>query len=387
MRAFKALLLGTTLLLAAFVSAAAVAPPAPAGQVQSFSINTSLIFELYNVAQQNNGNVSSYPAGMNPAVVQATVKNIGSSDAQLCFQIVVQEDGKTCADSGGASLVWSPVITTKDAIKAGETRSLGASDFTTQAGGYQGNLCNSFEDDLKNDFQDVDPSKLGSVVDKLLKRKFKVCLVPVDCAAGSNDPSVADQRAQCSSFTLFQPNPGAQAQVGVLIYPHNNAVPNCNLNFLWTPALYPGLSASEVKYVLEVLEDQGGEPYARVQIPAGQTFYQWSPRDPQLKAGTKYYWRVISLKAKTGAPFGGPDGRGWNIMKWFTCGADQAAEQCHFNLADLDRYVQQNAKPEVRDALKGFIIKALAGGDLKDPAICHLINGQATLTGITVTKN
>ena len=62
MRAFKALLLGTALLLPAFVFAT------PPGEVQSFSINTSLIFELYNVAQQHNGSVTSYPAGMNPAV-------------------------------------------------------------------------------------------------------------------------------------------------------------------------------------------------------------------------------------------------------------------------------------------------------------------------------
>jgi hypothetical protein len=371
------------ILAAALFVANGLQASTPVGQVQSFGLNNGLILELYNVAQQNNGVVSSYPAGLNPAVVQATVKNVGAQAGPLCFQIVLQEPGVTCSDTSGASLVWSPVISTKMSIQPGETRSLGAADFET-SGSFQGALCSSFEADFKKDFEDVSIEDLPKVVDRLLKRRFQVCLVPVSCGGGSNAPSVSDAKSQCSVLTLFQANPGAQASVAGIIYPHNNGVPSCNLNFLWTPALYPGLSSSEISYTLEVRADGSEEVIARVDVPAGQNFYQWSARDRALEPGQKYWWRVISRKAKNGAPFGGQDGRGWNIQKWFICG--EAPGKCRVTLADLDRFVQANAKPEVRDALKGFLVKAITDGQLDDAALCRLINGKAKVNAITVIK-
>ncbi len=351
-------------------------------KVTSFTINQGLIFELYNTAQQTQGAVTTWPANMNSAVIQATVKN-GATDRKLCFQVVVQETGSVCA---GNNLVWSPIISTKDVIPANSTRVLTASDFEISAqGNGGGNFCTDFEAQIKKDFEKIDPSSIGKVVDMFLKRNFSVCLVPVDCSHNASSPATPGQ-GNCSNFTLFQSNPGAQAQVGVLIYPHNNSVPDCAVNFLWTPALYPGLSGNEVRYTLEVLEDTDGEPLARIDVDAGQTYYQWSPRDRALTPGKKYYWRVISKLASTGQPFGGPDGRGWNIQKWFTCGESQAEAKCRYTLEDLDRWVKANAQPDVREALKGFMIKAINSGQLDDPAVCRLLSGKARLGSVSVTK-
>jgi hypothetical protein len=212
--------------------------------------------------------------------------------------------------------------------------------------------------------------------------------VPVYCG-GTASGAASDPGQACTIMTLFQPNPGAQASVAMIIYPHNNGVPDCNLNFLWTPALYPGLSGTDIVYTVEVLKDADGQPgesIERVDVPAGQTFYTWSARDRALTPGQKYWWRVISRKAKGGATFGGPDGRGWNIQKWFVCGESQAQQTCHYTLADLDKYVQANAKPEVRAALKGFLIQSITDGKMDDVAVCRLLSGAARLESISVTK-
>lgn len=357
-----------------------LAAPGAQGQVSSFTVNSGLIFELYNTAQQTNGVVTSWPSNMNAAFIQATVKNIGASDGPLCFQVVVQEVGSPCAN---ANVVWSPIITTKDIIKAGEQRTLSALDFEIGSGQGGGDFCVDFEDQIKKDFENFNPSDLQKAVDMFLKRHFSICLVPVYCGADASIPA-APGSGNCSVFTLFQPNPGAQAQVAVQIYPHNNAVPDCSINFLWTPALYPGLGANDVIYTLELREDLDGPVFASADVPAGQTYYQWSARDRALTQGQKYYWRIISKKAKNGQPFGGPDGRGWNIQKWFTCGESQA--KCRYTLEDLDRFIQTNASPDVREKLKGFKIKAIKSGQLDDPAICRLLNGKARVNSYNVTK-
>lgn len=370
-----------TLLAAALLALPLALKASVAHTVSSFGINQALIFELYNVAQQNNGQVTSWPAGMNSAVIQATVTNNGAP-GKLCFQVVVTEPGSVCS---GGNVVWSPIITTKDVIQSGETRVLTAADFELQAGSGGGSFCTNFEEQIKKDFENFDPGQIQKAVDMFLKRRFQICLVPVVCNHPASSPATPGT-GNCTVFTLFQANPGAQAQVGVLIYPHNNAVPDCNINFLWTPALFPGLSAADIYYTLEVREGLEGEPLARVDVPAGQTYYQWSGRDRALKPGQKYHWRIVSKKKKSGQPFGGPDGRGWNIQKWFVCGSDQAASKCRYTLEDLDRFVQQNAKPEVRDALKGFLIKAISSGQLDDPAVCRLLSGKARLNSISVTR-
>ena len=90
-------------------------------------------------------------------------------------------------------------------------------------------------------------------------------------------------------------------------------------------------------------------------------------------------------------------------MKWFTCGADQAVEKCHVTLADLDKFVRQNAPPDVGAksvevliatgshdtsaiALSSLQIRALVSGEFDDPALCRLISGKAKLISVTVTK-
>lgn len=353
----------------------------PQGKAQTFAINTGLIFELYNVAQQNSGQVTQWPASMNSAVVQATVQNIGSAAGQLCFQLVVQETNSSCS---GGNIVYSPIIRTKASIAAGETKALTASDFELDSNSTgNGVLCSAFQNELESQFKNIDPSKLNDVVQQFLKRRFKICLVPVQCGGTAGTPAV-DPNSACTDFTLFSGNPGSKAQVAVLIFPHNNAVADCNLNFLWTPAQYPGLSNSDINYILELRDDVDGNLIESVTITGGQTYYQWSARNRVLTPGQKYYWRLVSVNAKTGQPFGGTDNRGWNITKWFICGTQSTT--CHYSLDDLDKFVQMNGDAAVKQGLTGFKIANITEGQLDDPVICRLLAGTLKFTKISVTK-
>lgn len=353
---------------------------APQHTVSSFTINTALIFELYNVAQQNNGTVTTWPAGMNSAVVQAVVRNDGP-EGQLCFQVVVREPGSACS---GQNVVWSPTLRTREAVKSGETRTLTAADFDLDSGSGGGSFCTEFEEQIKRDFERFDPGQIQKAVDMFLKRRFEVCLLPVVC--GWDGSYVSGNQGACSVFTLFQGNPGMQAQAALPIHPHNGPVPDCNVNFLWTSAMHSKLGAGQVAYTLELREGLEGEPLARVEVPAGQTHYQWSARDRALEPGKRYHWRVISRNARNGQPFGGPDGRGWNAQKWFSCGGDQSLDKCRYSLEDLDRFVQANADPKVREALRDLRIQAVASGKLDDPEVCRLLSGKARLSSVQVTR-
>jgi hypothetical protein len=346
-------------------------------EVQAFNINSGLLLQLYNNANQTSQQISSYPSNMDPTVVQATVRNTTDVEAKPCFRLVISDPSSSCGSNG---IVKSPVIIVKEAIPANTTKVLTAADFTTN-GSYDGQLCSAFEDELKKNFDNIDASNIGKVVDYFLKHRYKVCLVEWDCTTDTQGSSQA-----CSDFTLFTPNPAAQASSSVLIYPHNNELPNCEFNFMWTPAMFPGLAPSDISYQLEISELADGEVLVRIDIPAGQTFYNWGPNDRKLENGKQYYWKVLSRNAKTGATFGGPDGRGYSAYKWFRCGA-AAAQACHYSLADLHQLVMNRATPEVKAALAGMKIKALLSpAAFDDQDICKLINRQAELNGINVTK-
>jgi hypothetical protein len=369
--------------LRAFLAVALLALPlslaaAGVGQVKSFGINMALVIELYNSVDQTTGQITQWPPNLNNAVVQATVYNDTGVDQKLCFIAVLQELNPSCTSN---SLVWTPTLTTKAVIKAGATVPLSASDFELASGSGQGQFCPTFKDE----FQNVDPSKAQELLQQFMNRKFKACLVPVVCGtAASATPPTISAASACTSLTIFTGSPGAVAQVAMLISPHNNAVPDCNLTFLWIPALSPNLTAAQISYVLEVREaEEDGLLVASINVPAGQTYYTWSPRDRTLTPGQKYWWRVIGFDP-SGKTFGGPYDRGWNITKWFICG--NQVNSCHYSLADVDRFVQANAGADQLGLLKGLAIKAIAEGKMDDPEICKLLSGQVKFTKISVTK-
>ncbi len=171
------------------------------------------------------------------------------------------------------------------------------------------------------------------------------------------------------------------SSVPILIYPHNNEVPSALVNFMWTPALSPSLTQSQISYLLEVMEeDPATEPIQRIRIPAGQTFYQWSAADVLLRSGVKYYYRVRALDAN-GNPFGGRDGSGSNMVKWFFINPMDGG----LTLADLDRLVRaaSDKEPSVHDKISGLKIKRLVEpSQLSDPLLRQWKEGSARVLDV-----
>ena len=352
--------------------------------IQAFTINSNIIIEMYNQAQQHNGQVTSYPDNMNPAVITATIKNASTSAVTPCFRMTVKQQSAPASCGASQTIVTSPLFTAKVALAAGETKVFTAADFTS-SGNYQGLFCDAAKDQFKKDFGDVDKDNIGKVVEKLLKEQFLICLSEADCSSGTLDPSVQ----ACSNFTIFTPNPGATESTAVLIYPHNNALPNCNINFLWTPGSKPGLTPADISYILDISEQMDGASFTSIEIPAGQTYYQYGAKDPVLTEGKQYYWRVIAQDATTKKKIGGQNGSGWNVQKWFRCGAAQEGSQaCRYTLADLDALVQNRGTQEVKDALKGMKpVRLVTPDTFDDTDLCKVLSRQADLKAINVTKN
>jgi hypothetical protein len=364
-------------------AASAVAVPAtPQVKVNFVTINTTLILEMYNVAQQHNGVVTEYPADLNPAVVTGSIDNLDANNPVTpCFQVLINEVGNVCADAGNPPLIKGPLLTLKSPVPAGaKNYPLNANSFIV-SGNYNGEFCTSFQKDIENQFSGADPSKLSDLVQSLLKRRFQLCLVPDDsCSYGT--PNTAN--GACTSLTIFTQQPGNIASVAVLIYPHNNEVPNEYPNFLWSPALYPGLGSGDISYTLELQDGRDGEILERIEIPAGQTFYQWKGTDRALTKGREYCWKVKSKVAKSGQYFGGQNGQGWNIIKCFTI-RGSAPEKCNYTKEDLDKWLQKNGSPEVLAAIKGMTVQQILEVE-NDPAICRLLAGHVDITSIKVTK-
>jgi hypothetical protein len=360
-------------------------PPQPTGiKIQSFVLNSSLILEMYNQAQQYNGKVTSYPADLDPAVLSATITNPTNASITPCFVLTVQDNSVNCAnDPNGPYMVTSPPITAKTALAPGQTRVFTAADFET-TGNYQGNFCDAEKTALNSDFNGIKPGDASAVIAKLLQHQFIVCLREAACSTGG---TVGVQFA-CSPFTLMTPNPGAVESCPVLIYPHNNDVPDSNVNFIWTPAIKSGLSPSDIAYELVISEFMDGAALTSIEIPAGQTYYSYSAKDYVLTPGVQYYYHVIAKDAKSGALIGGQSGNGWCVIKWFRFGAATATGACHYGLTDLDAMVQNRGTADVKAALAGMHPVSLVSpaDTFNDQDLCDLLARIDDLKAINVTK-
>src|SRR5688572_21169688 len=111
-------------LLAAVLSLGARSAEALMVDTMGFKINPQLIISLYNVAQQTNGVINSYPAGLDETVITVTVVNKDTQNpASPCFRIDVYEENSA-----------SPVVTggelrLKTPLNPGETRMATAGSF------------------------------------------------------------------------------------------------------------------------------------------------------------------------------------------------------------------------------------------------------------------
>jgi hypothetical protein len=355
-------------LAAGSLSALAVASPMSV-DVSGFKINPQLIISLYNVAQQSNGTITSYPANLDPAVITVGLKNNDAQNsASPCFRVDVYDPNQS------APVVTGGELSLKVPLNPGEMRVATANDFIA-SGSFNGTISQSLKDEF-SDFKDVDSAKIGKLVDTLLKRKYRICLVPIACGGGA-----AVGNSSCDIFTLFTGNPMGDCSVAMLVYPHNNPIYSAFPTFVWAPAQNRSCSQDKLSYQIEVMKDEeGAAPFARVKTAAGASFYQWQAGDPILERGHKYYWRVVGLDC-SGTPFCGPSGRGWNIIKWFTF-EDQAGG-CHYSLADIDDYIRKNASAEIQGKLKAYVAKVLSKPNgLTDPFVCRLLSGQAKLNSI-----
>ncbi|MES2201786.1 MAG: hypothetical protein V4498_06010 [candidate division FCPU426 bacterium] len=376
--------------------AAAVIQPV---QIVAFTLNPALLISLANVASQNSGVITEYPADLNPAVLQVTLANHTAYEYAPCFAVEITEPGGnySCSEEtslDAVTLVRGGMITLKTPLNPGETRLCSAADFVV-SGTFSGNVNQCFQKDLEDQFKSSGDSGEGgsggggsstqSSVTGLLKKNFQVCLRQVDCSSGAPGSPYPGSVPACDRFSVFNAQPGNIASVPILIYPHNNEVPTPLVNFSWTPAMHMTLRQDQISYFLEVMEeDPSTEPIQRIRIPAGQIFYVWGASDRDLRSGVKYYYRVRCLDGN-GNPFGGRDGSGSNMVKWFTI----KSQGNFMTLSDLDRIVRAAARGQVSvsqklDALK---IKNLVDpANLSDPLFQQLKDGRARITGIAVVR-
>ncbi len=377
------------MLALAVKTSASIGPPLV--KVENMSINTGYFIEMYNTANQSNGQISSYPASMNASVLQVRVTNNkpGAVAYQPCFAVRVYERLK---DGSQIPVVCGGLLRSKVVIGAGEVnRLLTAADFEAN-GAFTGQIDQTFRNQLEADFKGTDPAQMQKVVTGFLQRTFEVCLIPFDCMYGlgvqpdGSCSAYLGADSACGEFRILAGQAGADASVAMIIAPHNNAVDSKYPMFVWTPAQKKGLAANQIGYILELLDDEAGSPVYRVpaeNIGAGNTFYQWKPGDFNLELAKKYWWRVVSVDS-FGAPFGGPGNRGWNVKKWLMVSGTQRA-----TLPQLHDAVMQAAAKDsaVRDALEGFTIKAAAQPtDMSDPALTGLVDGSMEIISIKVRK-
>jgi hypothetical protein len=337
-------------------------------QIQAFNVNTGMILELYNQAQANGGTVSNYPTSINPALVTVSIANNTDTDVTPCFVLTVR-DPQESGCGASQTIVTSPPFTAKAPMKAHTTKIYTANDFTNAGGGFNGSFCTQAQTDLKNEFGDVNQSNAGAAIQKILQRKFQVCITEADCSS----PSSLGTSTACSIITLFTPNPGAMDRAATLSYPHNQNLTDCNINFLWSPAGSNGLSPSDISYTL-VITDSSGAIFTRIDVSAGQTSYTYGASNPELTKGATYNWYVIARNSKTGKTIGSQDGSGASSHAFFSCGSSNKCDP----LAAASKIIAASPDPAVKKALDGMHPVSVSSSDFPgQDALCGALNSSA----------
>ena len=381
---WKSFALAGALLVAPALSRAV--PALPPVNVESMSFDINALWKIYNSAKQTNGTITEWPKELadQAGVVVAQVKNTDPNNSITpYFRVSIAETSANCANS---EVAYGPILQLKDPLGPGELRTLNAASFTLASGGANGQFCQAFEDDIKSKLEGVDASKIQDAINLFNTKNFLVCLQ--QCMGATDGTPYPGAVRGCTSLKLFSANNVVnQTIVAMLIYPHNNNVPNPYPNFVWAPAILSAeLGHTDVWYTLEITEQGQEAPYASIDIdqPNAQ-FYQYKGSDKALVPGKSYCWKVIS-QVKIGGvkkPVGA-NGRGWNIVKCFTVDG-KADAACHYTKEDLDKWLQENGEPGIKEKLKGQTIKNILDVT-NDPVICRLLAGQVHFTSIKVVK-
>lgn len=352
-------------------------------QLSGFTFDSSMVINLINDAVQTNGVITDYNAGPNAGVVTVTIKNIGSAPGTCYFEPIL-----TQINSGGFvfncpsppnQLVLGPVLQTRTQIQPGQTLVANLNNFEVTSGGYSGSVCT----DIKSTFQG---GSFSDVAKAVLKMSLEACVVPTDSSGDVLGPKACNVGGPSSFFT--QPPANATA-CPLLIDPHNDNVPSALPNFVWTPAFENGSSAG-IKYRLVISETEGGQPWASIEVPVGQDYYQWQASDRAFEGGKKYWYHVISEEDVTDKPVGGQNGDGWNTEKWFLIADALDGGGTGISTItgdDIATFYNTNAPASVK-AITGDmeLLDEGPSGCLSDPDVVYLLSHPSEITSISGQK-
>ena len=368
---FKSATAGLLLLMLALGGSAGATCSATMNIV-SFTIDTTLVLGLYNSVDQNTNQITTFPkefVDQYKGVIAAQFQNTSSTDTTPTFDLYLYQDGALVAHTTNGSL------TLTSPVPHNSIKSITAADLKASAS-FGGTIDPAFQKKMSDTFQNIDPNKLKDVVSQFISMHYRLCLVPyVPCGQQS-----------CWDVTIFKEDPSARCIIAMLVTPHNQGIPNRLPFFLWTPASMDlNCNATRVPYRLDIMEEMDSMPIAQIMIPEGQNYYQWSTNDRSLIPGKKYYWRVVELDCSfRHQPFCGPNGRGWNIIKWFICGGDPTPA-CVYNAQEVDLHVRADAdtSDSVKKALAAWTVSSVTLSSDSDPdLVCKYLNGLVKVKSV-----
>ena len=345
--------------------------------INSLNFNSGYVIQLVN-----------NPASVNPDaalnILTAQVSNNTGATLPAGQPVTLSLNEPANPDNCAGAAVISPIsLTVKKPLPPGPSVLL-ATDFS---GSGQAAICNQFQTDIQNQFQNINSSNASAAVTQFLRRRFQVVL--------------ANACSQASTYiSIFNQPPANNASPAQPLLPRDQSVvTDAQPLFVWTPASAGGTTGG-IDYQLVLSLDDSGTPWKVIENqPTGQLFYKWQASDPSLPAG-KLYWHVVTRNHATGALLGGQGGSGWGRQLSFVYRPSGQAGVCGYSLSDLDAYVRKNAGAQA-SLLDGLSLQqvlpsadAVAGPvGLDDPDVCALLGlaggsapGQVQFLNLSITR-
>lgn len=373
-----------------------VAPGAAQFQVSSLVFDHAMLVNLVNQAIQNNDSITNFNYGADAGVVSVTIHNSGGQ-AGICYLLptVRQANGSRYnCDSG--NVVIGPLLQTRSMILPGQTVTENLAGLeTVSGGGYNGSFCQGLSNLINSNFGNnssggsgsgngsggFNLKAVGGVVEQLLQLQLVVCL---EAATATGSPTGPET---CSNIAVFTQPPALTTQLGQILVPNDVTVASPLPTFIWTPSLFQGSSAG-LSYELVLSQNRSGDPWYAVQVPNGQTFYQYQATDRALTPGTRYWFHIVTLNASNQQPVGGSAGQGWaQPQSWFLYQPGGILGRPLLTLPDLDAFVREHGSPQVVAALQGMLVEGVAPAlTLNDPDVAALTAKPSEIRSISVEK-
>jgi|GEM_PF-4230534 len=370
-------------------------------EISNLTFDHAMLFNLVNAATQ--GNVASFTgAGPNAGIVSVTIHNSGTGSGTCYLLPTVIDDSNSAynCDTNG-NLATGPVVQTTKVFKPGETASVNLGGFTlVSSTNYS--FCQNLKNLVGNNFGGNNSnnnnnsnnsgspstsnvlSAVGSVVHELLQLPLTVCLSVVSPSTPGNGGAKT-----CVPITVFVRPPSVTTASAMLIYPNNTTIATALPSFVWTPALVNGSSLGLV-YELVLSQSANGNPWYSVQVPPGETFYQYQSTDRVLILKQQYWWHIIALQSGSMQPVGGQNGQGWSQPQGtftYTLTGAPNGFGAGVTLQALSQLIQLHASSAVLQALSGMQLQSVAPfGVLQDPDLGALLAKPSEIKSISVEK-